>query len=105
MFTVFIILTPLMAVSAFLSLKLAKHIERSEKEKKKKGMFLICTFLRFFTPSSNNNERSEAGCGLQTSACSVAVKCSLQTAELVQSFLSEYSVTSNIKLFSLIRVK
>jgi len=26
-----------MAVSAFLSLKLAKHIERSEKEKKKKA--------------------------------------------------------------------
>ena len=37
LFTVFIILTPLMAVSGFLSLKLAKHIEKNEKEKKKKG--------------------------------------------------------------------
>ncbi|KAJ7337226.1 Small integral membrane protein 15 [Desmophyllum pertusum] len=34
-FYVFIILTPLMAVSGILSLKLAKHIERNEKEKKK----------------------------------------------------------------------
>ena len=36
-FTVFIILTPLMIVSAYLSLKLAKHIEKNEKDKKKKG--------------------------------------------------------------------
>ncbi|KAL9958526.1 hypothetical protein ACROYT_G035554 [Oculina patagonica] len=36
-FYVFIILTPLMAVSGYLSLKLAKHIEKNEKEKKKKA--------------------------------------------------------------------
>lgn len=36
-FAVFLILTPLMAISGYLSLKLAKHIEKNEKEKKKKG--------------------------------------------------------------------
>lgn len=35
-FAVFIILTPLMMVSGYLSLKLAKHIEKNEKDKKKK---------------------------------------------------------------------
>ncbi|CAH3022258.1 unnamed protein product [Porites evermanni] len=34
---VFIILTPLMMVSGYLSLKLLKHIEKSEKDKKKKS--------------------------------------------------------------------
>ena len=35
-FAVFIILTPLMMVSGYLSLKLLKHIEKNEKDKKKK---------------------------------------------------------------------
>ncbi|XP_067017609.1 small integral membrane protein 15-like [Acropora muricata] len=34
---VFIILTPFMVVSSYLSLKLAKHIEKNEKDKKKKA--------------------------------------------------------------------
>ncbi|XP_068688228.1 small integral membrane protein 15-like [Montipora capricornis] len=34
---VFAILTPLMVVTFFLSLKLAKHIEKNEKDKKKKA--------------------------------------------------------------------
>ncbi|PFX26065.1 small integral membrane protein 15-like [Stylophora pistillata] len=37
LFYVFLIMTPLMAISGYLSLKLAKHIEKNEKEKKKKA--------------------------------------------------------------------
>ena len=36
--SVFLLLTPLMIISGLLSLKLVRHIEQKEKEKKKKGI-------------------------------------------------------------------
>jgi len=50
LFTVLLILSPFFALSAFLSWKLAKHLEKEEKRKKSKEKMI-------------SNIKSNAGCG------------------------------------------